>query len=305
MKLNRRSFIEKSSALSMASLPAIGIGSMYGFGSIPNSESIESLEPTEKFKTYIRFMGSLQSETIYNWFSGHLWGIVPGEAPKPLTQFQGLAKSLWEPEGDTYTKQSFDLGFFSDLHSGKILTEFKNPFTDKIVHPYHFMYGGGGKTIHTLHGIKSGETVEPYEMNWKECGDQVWMDQYKSISFNNPLSPQEWKLSSAGEKMHFGTSTTYLGNRNELFNKNLMTSNQTFFWTTVNSWEPWLQMGQTPGYVMWRATGRKIFNVDDIPNSMKDYVKDIQPNYFEAGKPWEKRRSTYASYMKDRKGEEN
>ncbi len=300
-ELSRRSFIQKSAAFSLASVPAIGLASPSAHTTTNTTPSFSSLSEIDDFKIYVRLMGSLAPATIYHWFSGHLWGIVPGEAPKPLTTLQGLAKSNWNVDGDNITKESFDLGFFGDLTTGEVLTEWKNPYNNEKVQPFHFMYGGGNKTVYTPQGIQSGDSIKPYELNLIESGDQIWMDEFGSVSFESPLQPEAWPKASAGKQMHFGSSTTYVTDKAELFNSNKPACNQTFFWTAVNSWEPWLQMGQRDGYVMWRATGRKILDISEISLTMKNYVSKIQPNYFNDETPWKGRRSTYASYKEVRK----
>lgn len=298
--ISRRAFLNTSAVLPFLAIPHLG------FTACKDSSPLTNVPLTteQTFKTYIRLMGSLEPRTIYSWFSGHLWGIVPNEAPKPLTTLQGLAKSNWRIEGDHISKESFDLGYFGDLNTGNILESWLNPYTNKKVKPFHFMYGGANKTIYTVNGIKTGNNVTPYKTNWVQSGNQVWLDEYGSHSFKNPLQPNEWPISSAGEQMHFGSSTTFMANAHELFDDSLSTCNQNFFWTAINSWEPWLQMGQKDGFVMWRATGKKIFDISEIPDSMKHYISKIQPNYFEDKTPWTERRSTYASYKELRKGEQ-
>lgn len=300
-ELSRRKFIEKSTALALTAIPTIGLGALPYLGTQSSPLGHVSSSKEDLFKTYVRLMGSLETTTIYSWFSGHLWGIIPNEAPKPLVTLQGLAKSNWQKEEDYITKESFDLGFFGDLETGEVLEEWKNPYTNELVQPFHFMYGGGSKTAYTTEGIKSANGIKPYKMNWMESGDHIWMDEYGSFSFESPLQPEEWPKASPGKQMHFGSSTTYMATKTELFNPNNTSCDQTFFWTAVNSWEPWLHMGQREGYVMWRATGRKIFDINEIPDTMKSYVAKVQPNYFEDKTPWNGRRSTYTSYKEHRK----
>lgn len=303
-KISRRSFLNTSAVLPFAAIPGIGLASSFTPNTEKKGELSTSFSKEDLFKLHIRLMGSLKPTTIYNWFSGHLWGIIPGEAPKPLTTLQGLAKSNWKKEDKNYTKESFDLGFFGDIETGKVLDTWKNPYTNKIINPFHFMYGGGSKTTYTPEGILSGETIKPYKENWVQSGEQIWLDESGSASFKNPLQPEEWPISSAGEQMHFGSSTTYVTDAKQLFNPKKDSCEQTFFWTAINSWEPWLHMGQKPGFVMWRATGKKIVDISEIPASMLDYVSKVQPNYFEEERPWKGRRSTYASYKKERKHNE-
>ncbi len=292
----RRSFLEKASLLAMTTLPTFGLAKE----SFNTNKQHYPNNPDDNANNYLRLIGSLTPRTLYSWFSGHLWGIVPGEAPKALTTLQGLAKSNWDVDGELLTKQSFDLGFFGDLENGELLQTWTNPYTNEKVKPFPFMYGGGPKTSYGPNGKLQGDKVEAYPNTWVRSGNQVWLDEYGSFQFKNPLQPEEWPHSSAGEELLFGSSTTYSANADELFDKEATTCGNTFFWTAINSWEPWMRMGQRPGFVMWRATGRKIFDVAEIPDAIKAYVAKVQPNYFEDKRPWKGRRSTYSSYMEAR-----
>lgn len=60
-------------------------------------------------------------------------------------------------------------------------------------------------------------------------------------------------------------------------------------------------MGATPGFVMWRAVGRKVMDIGDVPTQMRKYIEETQPNYFDSGRPWEGTASTYRDYMKVRR----
>lgn len=290
---NRRTFLGATTGMTL--------GGMLPSNLFASSAELKIGGQEENFKAYLRLLGSLQSATVYTWFSGQLWGIVPGTPAKPLVTFEGCAKSIWQKEGDTLSKQSFDIGYFGDLETGDIISEYENPFTNKVVHPYHYQYGGGSKTIYANGTSTSGKTTKNIEPTWTKAGGQIWLEEISSASFDNPFNPTEWGLSSAGEKIHFGSASTYVASEKDLFDSQKKSCPYTLFWTAINSWEPWLLMGDSPGYVMWRATGVKIMDVAEIPDSIKNYAKKIQPNYFEKGAPWEGRKSTWLSYMEDRK----
>lgn len=266
----------------------------------PKTISLDSLTDEQATALYIKMTGSLEPATIYTWFSGQLWGIVPGTAAKPLVSFEGLAKSVWRLENGQITKQSYDIGYFGDLDSGKLLNRFDNPYTGKQVAPYHYAYGGGITRYSKLGKISDGK-VEPLQQKWMSSGDLAWYDETMSASFASSFDPQEWPLASAGKEVYFGTSTTNTAKIADLLDTSKSNIPYTFFWTAINSWEPWLHMGEAPGYVMWRATGRKLGDLSEAPESIIKYVHRVQPNYFKDDQPWDGTRSTWADYRRDRK----
>lgn len=293
----RRQFISRLGTLSLT-----GLAPAYVFPeSNSQSNGFSSLTPLETLKAYVRLLGSLKSATIYTWFSGELWSILPNSAPAPLVSFQGLAKSVWEsPGNDVYIQHSFDTGFFGDLRTGEKISVFENPMTGETVRPYPFLYGGGTRK-YSIEGIDSGGSVKPIEPKWVQSGDQVWIDELGSGSFDNPIDPVNWPKESAGQRVHFGSTTSYIAKASEVLDPDNDYANYTLSWSSITPWEPWLLMGNTPGFVQWRATGRKLSHFSQAPEDILEHARQSQPNFLDSGRPWKGNKSTWRSFMSERR----
>jgi len=291
-KHSRRTFISALGALSLTGLlPAHTLAA---------NKKIE-FSPIETLNAYIRLMGSLKPATTYTWFSGELWSILPNKTPQPLVSFQGLAKSIWEViDKNTYLQHSFDSGFFGDLETGEKIKDFVNPMNGRTVQPYPFLYGGGTRQ-YSIKGVQSRDEIKPLEPKWIRSGDQVWLDEIGSGSFENPIDPNMWPMESAGKQVHYGSSTSYIASAEEVFNPNSNYANYSMSWSSITPWEPWLLMGDTPGFAQWRATGRKLSNFNEASNGILKHVRKAQPNFLDNGRPWEGYKSSWKSFMADRK----
>lgn len=291
----RRNFISALGALSMMGLaPSLALAT--------NKDHFSSLSPTEVLRTYIRLMGSLKPMTTYTWFSGELWAIRPNKTPLPLVSFQGLAKNIWSTEGkDIYVKEAFDCGFFGDLETGKKINSFVNPINDETVEPYHFLYGGG-KSTYSEKGVEAGGSTKPLNPKWIQSGDQVWIDEIGYGSTNeNPINPDNWPRESAGETLYFGSNTSFITAASELLNPENSYAPYNMSWTAIAPWEPWLLMGDAPGFVQWRATGRKLSNHTEAPEDILAHIQETQPNFLDQGRPWQGHKSSWKSFIAERK----
>jgi len=52
-------------------------------------------------------------------------------------------------------------------------------------------------------------------------------------------------------------------------------------YTTVNSWRPWMLMGDTPGTITWRLMGRKLRSPTEIGEPLLSWLKQDHPDLLE------------------------
>lgn len=293
-KLNRRTFLGAAAGFPVLATAASDV-------SLARADTISNFTAGETLKAYVKLLGNLKSSTVYTWFSGHLWGIAPDRTPVQLASIEGLAKHIWRVVGEQeFTQQGFDIGFFGDPISGEPIDELLNPFSGETVAPFHYRYGGGTRR-YSEKGIQSGDHVAPFSMQWVVSGDQVWMDETLTGSRPNPIQLDEWPRESAGSTVRYGATTTYVTNTRDLVDHSRSSAPSTLFWSSINSWEPWLRMADAPGYVMWRGTGRKLSDLREAPGRILDYIQRTEPDYLANEVPWQGTQSTWTDFMQERK----
>jgi hypothetical protein len=47
---------------------------------------------------------------------------------------------------------------------------------------------------------------------------------------------------------------------------------------TINSWRSWMLMGQAPGTITWRLSGRKLQSPDELGEPLLSWLKDEHPD---------------------------
>ena len=273
---------------------ALGVSALSIAGCSSSSSALDLQDPKNAFIAYVKLLGSLKDTTIYTSFEGTLSGVLPNQAPQVICRYQGLARSDWKTKPDgSFTKQSFDIGFFGDLETGEVVDEIVNPLTGETVRPLHFKYGGGPAQDINKEVLS--------DIRWSEIGGNIWLSEAGGGAFPHPMDMQKWPRESSGEKLFYRSETDYVTTKRQLADNQVSSADQTLFWSSLLSWEPWLLMGQTPGFTMWRGVGVKLKTSDQIPESMRAYIAKVQPNYLDAAPPWQQREGSFDRFMSLRK----
>lgn len=300
MVIDRRSFVGAGLGGSLAAfaMPAVGARSATA------GRSIKNLSPEELFESYIKLLGTLDTSDVYIWFSGVLWGVIPDRLPVPMCGFHGLARHRWQAFDDgSFVQKEYDVGFFSDLETGLPIDTLQNPITGETNQVYHNKYGGWEQKHSLEEFTKTGDDGKSKsdKLSWKTAGNQVTLTRTAAGSAPTRLSPEEWPRETSGPTNFYGGDTSYSTRLDHLLDTNVRQADYTLGWLSVAPWEPWLLMDSAKGTCQWNATGMKLRSYKEAPKYVLDFVEKDQPNYFEAGDPWEGILNAVESFKKDRK----
>jgi hypothetical protein len=73
-------------------------------------------------------------------------------------------------------------------------------------------------------------------------------------------------------------------------------------WTNSVSWMPWMEMGQRPGFNLWRWVGAKGIKREELASEMVTAVEAIWPGYISNDSVWEVPTSGRRDYMRIKRG---
>ena len=275
-----------------------------GTDKIITTKMLEELSVKELFEIYIKILGTLETEDVYVWFKGVLWGALPGRQPAPFCGFQGLARHRWIVMSDgRFSQTAYDVGFFSDIETGAPIETLTNPLTQETVRPYHNKYGGF-EQVHSLETFThiNGDGKSDFNtLDWRIAGNQLSMTEISGGQVKTKLAPETWPRETSGLTNFYAGETSYTAALKDVLSPDVKRINYNLFWSSFSPWEPWLLMDGAPGVCQWRATGMKLSSYKDAPKQVLSFVEKDQPNYFDADNPWEGYRSAVDSFMKDRK----
>jgi len=276
-KIARRTFIS-------------GAGAGLFFPNKPRTAHARDLSnPKSSLRTYAKLVGSTAAETVHYWYTGTIYGVVPGEISQPVLDFAGLAKSVWWPNDDgTFGQRIYDIGYYADMNSGEPVEEFVNPYTGVPNWPVHYRAG------------PNEFTHKPERRDWKVSGDDIWLEETLALEMPNWLDPEEWPLASTGKTIRFRYTNTYRGKITDIENPDFNSAPSLFGWSALTDWYPFMLMGQRPGHLHWLGQGRKIDSFTEASTQSLNYLEANLPEYLESDEPWTERANNYTQYMAQR-----
>ena len=215
--------------------------------------------PAANLRALVRMTASLEERDVPWWYDGTIFGVVPGENPRPLVKFEGM-EIYWMrhlPDGE-YELTGNTLTFFRDVNTGAMLSEFRNPYTRAINPGPPAVQGGGpGRGFnYSAKGIRFTRLLdqlpeEPLVLDWAFARDQVWLHNW--TRYPPGLQPPRWQ-----QQTMFASQEHFLNDR--------LPAIPVVFGSTVHMpWLAWLDMGDRPGHLVWHAGGAKLDSIDELP----------------------------------------
>ncbi len=249
---------------------------------------------------YSRLVGDLDfGKEKFGWYSGKVMGVRKGEAVKDLFGFEGFSFSRLVDAGDgVYKKLLREIGFYTDLRSGEVLEEFKNPYTGETVRvvpvandPFNIRLGPYFPKPPSYGGLNKDVEVPdiPFMLPWKEVGaSKVLMPIGIHLYYPAALQPDKWPRESAGPMNRVSEMFNHVIDKDLLANPENTTVEFAGTWTRITPWLPWLLMGQAEGHCHYNCLmGGGNGTRDAVSTKVYDYAEKHYPKYFSAPDKWE------------------
>src|SRR5690606_35736664 len=91
----------------------------------------------------------------------------------------------------------------------------------------------------------------PSVMPWVEAGDQLMLTLNIPLAYPNALQPTDFPKQSSGEMYVGSEHFMFFVPRADIDNPAIKQANVTYAWTRIGPWLPWMEMGQTPGNLLY------------------------------------------------------
>jgi len=219
--------------------------------------------PAANLRALVRMTASLEECDVPWWYDGTIFGVVPGENPRPLVKFEGM-ELYWMRHlpGGEYELTGNTVTFFRDVDTGAMLSEFRNPYT-KATNPVPPAVQGGGPGRgfnYSAKGIRFTRLLDqlpedPLVLDWSFARDMVWLHNW--TRYPPGLPPPRWQ-----QQTMFARQADFLDEK--------LASVPVVFGSTVHMpWLKWLDMGDRPGHLVWHAGGTKLGSVAELPEEYR------------------------------------
>ncbi len=245
-------------------------------------------DPVSVLRNLHRMRGSEEGHIAMGWLKGQRYGVVDAEIIPLMGMVTGtFARHKVLPNG-SIELTSFELAFYTDLGTGKVLDTLKIPYTGKTVDVPRLLLGPNKSVIRPVfHELtEMGGEVE-------RTDSETAMRPVGSTRFERWLGPVTVKdghvwiteVSSAkvvsadltADKVIYSESVTYKGDHEDIMNPDLPTVSSTLSYTGITSWRPWMEMGGLPGHTTSHALGSKSFDVDGLPDDYREMAERFYP----------------------------
>lgn len=219
------------------------------------------------------------AEDVILWWSGTMFSQLPDKAPAPILGFEGYNICRAEKQDDgiwrMYTRE---LTFYRDLKTGEILDHWDNPISGERNQVLHVANDPVNQVLNP--------PGRPALAGWVESGDQLMMTLNIPLAYPNPLPPKDFPRQSSGEMYMGSEHFMFFVPRADMENPKLTQAPVTYGWTRTGPWLPWMDMGETPGGLLYIGQGNKKASIADLPADIQQRVRSSYPEYATAPKEW-------------------
>ena len=222
---------------------------------------------------------TIDDKPIVYWWYGRMYSRVQGEADRLLFRVEGMniraCTSVTDPErGNGFKMVSRELLFYQDPVTGELMNEWKNPWTGETVEVLHV----ANDPVNWGSQFELDSKGQPFEMrNFNIHKDDWWDTSTIPLFYKNPLAGdfQEY----VGGTYHATEMFNTTGSIADLTQDDKDTAKASIGWERISYWLPWMKMNGRDGIVYFHTFGKKIDSYDDLPESMKEEIKNNYPIY--------------------------
>lgn len=306
--MNRRQLLKSGAALSLLS----GFSARSGAATSPTLTGpyLDLTTPEGNVLAYARIQGTTDPEaTSYSWYTGRVTGMRPGEAGRDLMGIIGMGAVRMLPLEKEAGFQMLrkELGFFTDLESGEVIDRWPNPYLGETVEVVHLANPAINAAIRPYRQrqglyeeIDEGGRGTPFILPWKQVGGRAMTEQHAHLWVKNPMDPAVWRRESAGEQIRISDSNTFNVAIADLQNPDLKKVQSFGNWTHQRPWQPWMLMGQSPGFIQYTCFTGSAASLSDMPEQIVALARDRFPDFLVAPKEVKPPESSLARYMRTR-----
>lgn len=226
-------------------------------------------------------IGLLQKKLIYSmengpliwWIRGNKYGSINGEITPLWTLNVVLFKFVQHNEDGTFDAKSMEVVYKTDIETDALLSKWRNPYNGEVYDEEPLIMGPlmrgfndmGPMSQSELPGadIKRSGSLGPVEI----AGDDVWL-----LSDANVLVNREGQVPFRANDL-----STYHGKVSDVLNPDVASAPATIAVHIIQSWHPWMNMGDKEGSLITRISGAKCFTIDEMHPRIRDLVKEGHP----------------------------
>ena len=240
-------------------------------------------DPETNFMAMMKVRADLAEEDFFFAFPGQAWAMVPQEQNYRCFRTFGFGAGRIEKVDEGFRIYSREVLYYQDPDTGEILSEWSNPFLGgrkvEVVHIANDPVNG----IFSLEGM--GPLSAPYP--YVSYGDDIVFQWNFFIFKPAAMTRAEYPLYSSGDMDQHAELWGIAGKKSEIVNPDITSASCTMSWGRVADWLPFMEMGNSPGKMVFHSHSVKLMNgPSDLPRVILDYTEKNFPKYLSAPTEW-------------------
>ena len=267
----------------------------------PSAEALRRRleDPKERARIRAKIVASAASEAVPAFYRLHIFAYMHQGNLVPLYTMNNVAVKVCRPmpNGNTMIT-NYEAGVYCRFDTHEVLENWRNPVTDELLEPWHFI----GRPLSVEIGPDEvitgpGATLKPKPMAIETVGDTVLMPTMSGFAYPNPFPPAEFPEDSSGPTMYWDSHYTYFAPLQAVLDPAVRRAPASIQFQNFVSFQPWVGMGTRPGRTWGRALGAKLRSLDEIPAAARAGLERHAPMLFDLAS-WPKDRDDSAEYRK-------
>jgi hypothetical protein len=177
-------------------------------------------------------------------------------------------------DADTWEARALEIGYFTDLDTGKLLEKWRNPVTGTTVDvqqtrmgPSRIVITADGLTVPRPSGEAAGLELKHVFQPPVVVGDNVWVTE--EIHVDGPPGPRPFV---------YNELSTYYARKSELDDPARAAVRTQVQYQSLITYRPWMGFGDTPGHTVARGAGVHVAGIDELPPYYLELTRRLHPD---------------------------
>ena len=227
-------------------------------------------DPATNLAMYIKLRGDLAPRPVHDLVQGRVYGLVQGEAPRPLFKTLGAQLTRYERISPLeYAARSRYLGLLLDWQTGQALNRWINPYNDAVCEVPQTRYGPSDMLVRPdglVPAAAPAQALPAAVRPWTVMGGVLHMT-------DEVFSPAVPAALPDGDLMAFS------GEWSLVTDPALTRVPSRLSFTAVEHWRDWMALDQ-PGSLWWHVAGVKLTGWEELPARAAKTLRQADPGFF-------------------------
>ena len=237
-------------------------------------------DPAYNIEAWVKVDADTSGRLIYRRSRMVAYGVPMGSFSEPLFGMIGVTKKAYRRmEGGGYESRWEGCGLYADPETWELIDSFENPYTGETItlKPMCTLISGArltaedGFSMIAPFAMESSIFERPYVLDWHVVGDTAFMQR---------KAHTQWQEPSSGKVKYEMTIDSAAVPVAQLDDPSLTSIDVPLAHTLVTEWMTMLNMGDTPGSMLWRADMTKHFDASEIPEHIRTAIEATRPDFF-------------------------